>query len=172
MIKPSDLVRQPNGTFKLKQATSIKSKPVIKNESARSKPEIIKSQPAEANSKKDEINPANTGFKFSPSVIDASKKRVNVVRNDKAGTKNTTPVNKGNLNLNVKKPEIAGPCEAEPKEESGVTIKYGELILFYLLGFLIVAFLYIIYDIYKTKKEKKAQPKKRARKKRAKPKSS
>ncbi len=163
VVKPSDLIQQPNGTFKLKPSAPIKSKPIVRSEPDRTPPEPIKIEPAKPTYKKEELKSAGTKKEFSPSVIDASNIRMNVVKNDKSDVKNTASVREGELSLSATKTEV----------KSGITIKYGELILFYLLGFLIMAFLYIIYDIYKAKQQK-SSPKKanRKRKRSIKPKSS
>lgn len=159
IIKPSDLIQQPNGTFKLKPSAPIKSKPVVRSEPVRTPPKPIKIEPAKPTYKKEELKSAGSKGEFSPSITDTSKMRMNVV-NNKTDIK-TASVGEG---------ESHSTNTEEPK--SGVSIKYGELILFYLLGFLILAFLFIVYDIFKSKqKPEEVKPAKKKRRRRPKKKS-
>ena len=159
VIKPSDLIQQPNGTFKLRPSTPVKSKPTIRSQSVRTPPEPIKIESAKPTYKKEELKSAGSKQEFSPSITDASKMRMNVV-NNKTDIK-TASVKEGESH----------PTNTE-ESNSGINIKYGELILFYLLGFLILAFLFIVYDIFKSKQKlKEISPAKKKRRRRPKKKS-
>ena len=158
VIKPSDLIKQPNGTFKLKPGIPIKSKPIVRSEPVRTPPKPIKIESAKPTYKKEELKAIGSKSEFSPSITDTSNIKLDVVKN-KADIKNTASVKEGDSNLGG---------TANPTKSSSVTIKYGELILFYLLGFLILIFLFIVYDIYKAKTKEIAQAKKPTRKRRRK----
>ena len=163
VIGPSSLVRQPDGTYKINPASTnlpeakpIKTKPV-QVKPVRSKPTYtpeVKS--AEANHKTKELESAKLSEKLPPFEASPISTRMNVIPNN-GGTQE----------------EGANEGQTQPPQ-SKVKIKYGELILFYLLGFLVLAFLFIVYDILRIKKEKedlpKKSPKKKARRKRANPK--
>jgi hypothetical protein len=174
VITPSDLEKQPNGTFKLKpksigippgnpvlpKSTEVKSTP-IEIKSAVTKPappkptsaEPVKLQPTN-------VKAAESSTPFKPTITTTPKleEKVNVkpIKNP------PTEINEGNGN------SIAGPSEQPPLKKSGIAVQWLELFMFYFLALMVAVFFWIMYDIFKTRKKEKALAKKKTPRKTAK----
>lgn len=168
VITPSDLIQQPNGTFRLKPRSPLLSKPAVPNKSVRSAPKI-EHKSAEANPTVSNPKAAGKIKPFKPTVsasLTASIPPTNVklppvvVRPNNKSTLTEPPIK-----VNVIKPEIAGPCKPDPAEGGGapaggdgnpdVKVDWVSLGFFYLLIFLVGLGVWTVHDIYKQYKSKK-----------------
>ena len=167
VITSSELIRQPNGVYKLKpvKIEAVKSRPVpIEPKSAVGKP--VRIEPKSAVGKPTPFEPTVKEATLSPAeVLIEDLKNVGKENNINVGS--STTIGKGDG------PKIAGPCKGEPT----VKINWMELIKFSLAAALFLAFLYIGFKVARRKTErmigrerkvakKRKAPKKRAAKKR------
>jgi hypothetical protein len=169
VVSPSDLIRQPNGTYKIKpQTKQVELPPAISN------PVIPEPQSAKAEDAPIKITPADSRTPFKPTVSSSKEQKLPPLK-PKMNVKPVKPVKPGNLIegdggcvvvpgegkpegwCGTKDPKIAGPCEAEPPKEA-VSVKWFELFLFYVvcaMGFLVSWLSYALYRDWRKKKGKK-----------------
>ena len=180
VVSPSDLIRQPSGTYKIKpQANQTKLPPAI------SKPVIPEPQSAKAKDVPIKITPADSKTPFKPTVSPSKEQKLPPLK----PKMNVKPVKPGNLIegdggcvvvpgegkpegwCGTKDPKIAGPCEAESPKEA-VSVKWSELFLFYLvfaMGFLVLWLSCVLYkDWRKINPSKKPVPTIKTRRKKKK----
>jgi hypothetical protein len=140
-ITSSELIRQPNGIYKLKpvKIEPVKSKPVpVEPKSAIAKPAYVKPESA-----------IGKPTPFEPTVKEAKLSPAEILIED---LKNVGSENNVNINLPTE-PEIAGPCEAEPAKGSGVKIDWAQLIKFYLIATMFFALMYFGFKAARKKTE-------------------
>ena len=156
-ITSSELIRQPNGIYKLKpvKIEPVKSKPVpVEPKSAIAKPAYVKPESA-----------IGKPTPFEPTVKEAKLSPAEILIED---LKNVGNENNVNVTLPTE-PEIAGP-----QEGSEVKIDWPQLLKFYLVAIGFLALMYFGWKLARKKtedmiaeeKSKKKAPKKRASKKR------
>jgi hypothetical protein len=172
VITSSELIRQSNGIYKLKP---------VKLKSAKSKPVAPKLPEVKATHVTPAVSAVGKPVPFKPTVKEARLSPAeiliedlkNVGKENNTNIDSSTTISKGSGWCGTKDPEIAGPCEAEPK----VKVNWPNLIKFYLAVAIFLGFVYggfrvarkktenMINRERKTAKKRKA-PKKRAAKKR------
>ena len=161
VITPSDLIRQPNGTFKLKPKNPLPSKPVMTNKSVRSAPKI-EHKSAEANPTTPNPKAAGKIKPFTPTVsasLTNVKLTPTVTRSNNKSTLAETPI-KVNVRPKNTDPREPAPTEnggtpSEGSEKPSVNVKWLELGYFYFLIALASIGVWSIYDIYREYKSKK-----------------
>jgi hypothetical protein len=146
VITPNDLIKQPNGTYKLKPASPVRSKPVVKSEPVRTNPVTPKPQSAKPTPSKIKVEPAIGETKdFAPTITERNVKfPPKVVESKKPSNIKEKPIE---VNVN---PAPNHPVEeAKPKAK----VKWVELGYFYFIMFLIGVAIWSVYDIYKSRKK-------------------
>jgi hypothetical protein len=169
VITSSELIRQPNGVYKLKPAKiePVKSKPVpVEPKSAPANPVRVQPKPAA-------IKPAP----FKPTVKEAKLSPAEILIEDLKNVGKENNTNTGS-STTIDKQEIADPHEGEPK----MKVNWMELIKFYLIAFGFIFFMYWGWKLARKKtqdmiieerkqknlkKPAKKRPMKRASKKKA-----
>ena len=148
VITPNDLIKQPNGTYKLKPASPIRSKPVIKSEPVRTNPITPKPQSAKPTPSKIKVEPAIGETKdFAPTITEHNVKfPPKVVK-----TKNSSNIKEAPIRVNVN-PVPAQPTQPN-KEEPKMKVNWIDLGYFYFIMFLIGVAVWSAYDIYKSRKK-------------------
>jgi len=121
----------------------------------RSSPVIPEPQPAKANPVTSNPKASGESKPFTPTVTDISTIKLPPIKTEKLPTKIvegdggcvviTDNNGKPEGWCGTKDPEIAGPCQAEPKEAG--LINWGQLISYWLFVLLMVVFGWIVYDI-------------------------
>ena len=138
VITPNDLIAQPNGTYKLKPAAPVLSKPLIERKAFRSKP--VPSKPVSA-------NPTPS----KPSIQPIAKEAPATVI-----PKNSTEQTPIKISMNVKRPQPNSPNKSEvvtEEPEPPVKVDWFGLVFFYLSALLLAIGGWAIYDMYKSKKK-------------------
>ena len=136
-----------------------KNDPVITTNAVRSVPTAPESKPAKANPVIVNPKPAGESQSITPTINkNAPPVKLSPVKEEVktpativegGGVVITPPLKNSQTDNKATSPEIAGPCEVAPPAES---FNWIELSLNYLLFILIAIFIWVVYDIFKTKK--------------------
>jgi hypothetical protein len=151
VIGPSDLIQQPNGTYKLKPQSStlkpIDLKPV------RSRPE----EPKLESAKPTPVTPQVKTPKFEPTKFEPTKIPPTRI-NTRPSTIEESPI-EVNVNIKPNPPETPNKGgEGTPpggNEKPSVKIDWVSLLFFYFLASLFALGVWGLYDWYKSKNPKK-----------------
>ena len=145
VITPNDLIAQPNGTYKLKPAAPIVSKPIIERKAVRSSP----------------VPKNSASAKPTPSkpVVQASNPLVHPMAKEAPATvvpKNSVEETPIKISMNVKRPQASNSNKGEvvtEEPQAPVKIDWFGLVFFYLSALLLAVGGWAIYDMYKSKKK-------------------
>jgi hypothetical protein len=158
VVSSSNLVRQSNGVYRIEPVQSAPQSKQVKLSPAKSRP---KPTPA-VSAKPVDVPPVVSGVgKSTPlkPTVSSSKNQKLPPLNPKVNVVPLKPKEPAKLiegDGGCVKPEIAGPCEAEPNDEA-VIVSWFDLILFYLtcaVGFLVLWLSCALYRDWRKKKTK------------------
>ena len=154
VVSSSNLVRQSNGVYRLEpvQPKQVKLPP------AKSRPKPSPAASAEPTIDVPSVSAVGKPTPFKPTVSSSKEQKLPPF-NPKVNVKPLKPEPAKLIEGDGGCVVIAGPCEAEPNDDA-VTVKWFDLILFYLtcaVGFLV---LWLSCALYRDWREKKTKGKK------------
>jgi hypothetical protein len=155
VITPSDLIEQPNGTYKLKPyAVKPRTPKPVKLDSVKSRPEAPELKSAEASPVIAKPKPARNIKEFSPTISEPDVKLPpKVIRSDNETGVKESPIK---ISMNINRPQTKQPTDGGGKNEkpkSAVKIDWFGLTFFYLSVVFFCVGAWAIYDAYKSKKK-------------------